>query len=242
MSFAELGKAVRKQFFYKFKLFFGLFYSLVITQAIAIVFSFNGTGSISSGQIGQIHFYSADIVLVFTFGWAFISALQLTTKPFRDNEYLFVFNRLSSHLSNLLFLLALSFIGGLSAYLSGYLLKVAVYMFFDFQLIGTNDITSPAVVVAGIITILLYIWMFASLGYMVGSLVQFQKVFAILIPSIIIGCLILVALSESEAIIRIGKFYFFESSFLLVFIKTTATVCLCFLISAVSTNHLEVRK
>lgn len=132
LSKPNLASVVKKQYVHKLKANIGVFTSLLAVQILAILFSRNGVGSSGSGMNDfsiNVQFYSADMVLVFTFIWAFITSLLLTTKVNRYPDFSFVTNRLSSNLANIYFLVTASFIAGTGAMLSGYVVKMSIHYF-----------------------------------------------------------------------------------------------------------------
>lgn len=130
LSKANLMDVVKRQYVFKLKSYIQVFMTLVVLQLLAILFSFNGAGMMGSSNASvevDIQFYSADIVVVFTMLWAFITAILITTKAYRNDDFAFVTNRLSSNLSNMIFLLTASILGATLAILSSYLMKVMMY-------------------------------------------------------------------------------------------------------------------
>lgn len=132
MSLTEvsLASVVIKQYKYKLKAYLGVFSSLVVLQILGVIFSFSGSGSMGTGAYGinvNISYYSADIVIFFTIIWGFISALLMTTRAYRDDDFVLITNRVSSNLSSIAFMLIASIAGGITAMLSGFLLKVLMY-------------------------------------------------------------------------------------------------------------------
>lgn len=174
----KLADIVKKQFIYKLKAYISVFNSLLIIQVIAMFLSTNGSsGSYGSGSDGisfSFNLYNGDLIIIVSMLWAFISAIIITTKAYRNDDFVFISNRLSSNLSNIFFLKAASIVAGITAMLSGILFKVIIYLTLDDgNVIGT--VVSFRDLVVGIIMSILYILLFASLGYLVGMLVQFSK-------------------------------------------------------------------
>ena len=129
----NLAETVKKQFVFKLKANIDVFSSLVGIQLLAILFSLGGVASMGMGGANlsvDVKYYSADLVIVFTMLWSFVTAITITTKPYRNHDFTFVSNRLSSSLSNILFLLTASFIGSITALLSGNLVKLLVSILF----------------------------------------------------------------------------------------------------------------
>jgi hypothetical protein len=217
--------------------------SLVFIQLLAVFFSFNGVGMMGSSSESieiDIQFYSADMVIIFTILWAFITAILITTTAYRNDDFAFVTNRLSSNLSNMLFLLTASIVGGTTAMLSTSLMKIIMYLFGGHGYIAANYSLSE--VVMGYSSTILYILLFSGLGYLFGTLVQISKIFVIVIPGIFIGAGILGAGSLGfEWVKSIYQIIFTESSILLFVLKVLVVVALLFSGSITLSNKMEVR-
>jgi hypothetical protein len=246
MSLARtnLGEIVKKQYVFKLKAHIDSYSSLVGIQLLALLFSFGGVGSMGSYGDGldmEVKYYSGDLVLVFTIIWAFVTATTLTTKPYRNHDFTFVSNRLTSSLSNILFLASISLAGALTAILSGNLLRFLVFIFVD-RPIYTLGTAWPDMA-AGTVIALFYLLLITSLGYFIGSLVQVSKLFIILIPVLFFGSLFLDAFAQREPMVTsIFQFYNMEGSLLLMMVKTLIT-CAALLAAAVGIlNRLEVRQ
>lgn len=245
MSFVKtsLLEVVKKQYRYKVKAYKQVFMSLVFIQLLAVFFSFNGVGMMGSSSESieiDIQFYSADMVIVFTILWAIITAILITTTAYRNDDFAFVTNRLSSNLSNMLFLLTASIVGGVTAMLSTSLMKIIMYFFGGHGYIAANH--SVLEVVIGYSSTILYILLFSGLGYFFGTLVQISKIFVVLIPGIFIGAGILGAESMGfEWVKSIYQFLFTEPSILLFVLKVLVVVILLFTGSIALSNRMEVR-
>ncbi|WP_154651054.1 hypothetical protein [Robertmurraya massiliosenegalensis] len=247
MSLANVSlmETVKKQFQFKMKAYIDAFSSLVGIQFIAILFSLAGnggsSGGSSSGFIFHIKNYSADLVIVFTFIWILVTSITITTKPYRNQEFTFVTNRLSSSLSNIFFLLAASILGAITAVMSRFLIQCIAYFLFKEQLYATPLVTSEIMI--GIVASLLYIFWISSIGYFIGALVQVHKMFAVLVPVIVVGSLFYDGFMQRDAtLIGLFQFYFFESSLALFAIKVLVTTALFYLASMSILNRMEVRR
>ncbi|CAH2715800.1 hypothetical protein BACCIP111895_02984 [Neobacillus rhizosphaerae] len=237
---------VKKQYVYKLKAYSQVFISLIFIQLLAVFFSLNGVGGggISSGSIQiNVSYFSADFVVAFTMLWGFITAIVITTKTYRIDDFIFVTNRASSNLSNMVFLLIASVIGGITAMLSTNLIKVIVYYFkSDFALKSTTVMDMPMEFLIGIFSTILYVFLFCALGYLVGTLVQISKVFAVLLPAAFLGGLIFDGLSGKTGVIaKVLGFYFTESSLALFIVKIIMTAGLLFIGAFALSNRREVR-
>lgn len=245
MSLVEMKQTdvVKKLYVYKLSAFSGALTSMLMIQLFGILLSFagvnNSSGGSSFGLSIEAHFYNSDFVLIFTMIWSAVTAILITTKSYRYGDYSFVSNHLSSHLSNMLFLLTASVIGGFSAVFSGFLVKDVMYYanrshFYIHEHAGLSAFT------AGIIAAILYVLMFCSIGYLIGVLVQIQKGLAIVIPTLILGGLILG--SRVQIMQKIFSFFYDESSIFLLMLKTLMITGILFTVSVMISNRLEVKK
>lgn len=248
MSLSEisLGNLVKRQFLYKLNAYTGIFSSMIFIQAIAFFFSFGTTASTGSGSVGydiDIDYHSTDTVIVFTMLWAFINAMMIITKKYREDDFAFVTNRLSNNLANILFLVVASVVGGVTAILSTFLLRVISYFILQTQSIIGYDLTySVLEVLSGIMVTILYLLVFCSLGYIVGSIIQLHKSLAVIMPVVAVGLLIAIGVLGSEALLHVIEFYAKETNTLLFLCKTVITSILLFTGATIISNRLEVRR
>jgi hypothetical protein len=247
MYLAEVNEwhLVKKQYRYKLKSYFGVFTSLMAIQLLAIFFSFNGTG-MSGGSSGtldyEVHYFTSDIIQVFMMLWAFIQAIIITTKAYRYDDYAFVTNRRISHYSNVLFLFSASVFAGITVYLSTHLFKVITYIVKDSSSIMVDSLTVTGLL-SGMAASILYIFLFASAGYFVGMLVQFNKIFSFLLPAALFGTLILDGLTREPALlVNAATFFGAEASFFVFLIKILGVSFLLLLGSMGVSCRMEVRK
>jgi hypothetical protein len=236
---------VKKQFRYKLKSYFGVFNSMMAIQLLAILFSFNGTG-MSGGSSGtldyEVHYFTNDIIQVFTMIWAFISAIITTTKAYRYDDYAFVTNHKVSHYSNFLFLFSASMFAGVTVYLSTHLFKVLTHMLVDQSSIMVDSMTITEFM-TGTGASAMYIFLFATAGYFVGMLTQFNKIFSILLPVVFIGALILDGLTGNPTLlINAATFFGSETSFIFFLIKILGVSFIFLLGSMGISNRMEVSK
>ncbi|MGO4886674.1 hypothetical protein ACJ2A9_02865 [Anaerobacillus sp. MEB173] len=243
----SLAEIVKKQYVYKLRAYHGVFTTLVVLQIIAILFSFNGVSSMGTSTEGiqiNVHYYSADIVIIFTILWSFISAMLLTTQAYRDDDFAFVTNRVSSNLANISFLFTASIIGGLTAMLSTFLLKVLLYYLAEVQFIKDSiTIASPNEFIIGFFVTVVYVFFFSAIGYLIGTLVQLHGIFAFVLPVVFFGMLFFDNSSGIAILIEWGyKFFAKESLILLFLMKALISIVLLFLSSIILANRLGVRK
>ncbi|WP_078379868.1 hypothetical protein [Sutcliffiella halmapala] len=243
-----LVDVVKKQYFYKLKAFSGVYTSLILVQLIALLFSFvssigSSSSSSSEGLTVSASFYSVDMVISFTMLWAFITAINVTTKAYRNDDFTFVTNRLSSDLSNIAFLFTVSCIGALTALLSSFPLKIALYFTTEQPIHYTSLLATPGILFAGIGATILYNIMFAALGYLIGTLIQLHSILKIVLPVAFFGMFFgWVILGYADIISSIATFYFQEDSICLFIQKVFVTVIAFFSCSVLIFRGVEVRK
>ncbi|MET1179043.1 hypothetical protein ABG775_13990 [Peribacillus simplex] len=240
----NLKETVKKQYFFKLKANIDAFSSLIGIQLLALLFSIGGVGSAGMGGSNisvNIKYYSADLVIGFTLIWALVTAITITAKPYRNHDFTFVTNRLSSSLANILFLLTASIIGSITAILSGNLLKVLAYVFLDGRIYGVHSGLKELVM--GLCVTIFYIFLVTSIGYFIGTLVQVSKLVIILIPVLFFGTLFLEGSMQKEPfLVNVFLLYTMESTLTLFIIKVVVTVAVFFAAAISILNRMEVRR
>jgi hypothetical protein len=240
----NLKETVKKQYFFKLKANIDAFSSLIGIQLLALLFSIGGVGSAGMGGSNisvNIKYYSADLVIGFTLIWALVTAITITAKPYRNHDFTFVTNRLSSSLANILFLLTASIIGSITAILSGNLLKVLAYVFLDGRIYGVHSGLEELVM--GLCVTIFYVFLVTSIGYFIGTLVQVSKLVIILIPVLFFGTLFLEGSMQKEPfLVNVFSFYTMESTLTLFIIKVVVTVAVFFAAAICILNRMEVRR
>ncbi len=242
---ASLFETVKNQYLYKLKSRLGLFLAMVGVQVMALLFSLGGVMNYGMGSQYvnlSVRLFSSEMVIAFTFLWIFVVAVLITTKDYQNIDFTFVANRLSSNLSNAAFLVTAALIGGITAMLSGFLLRIIVYLKGSSYLLSQNFIAAPEVIFAGMAVTILYLLLFGSLGYFCGALVQLSKVFIVLLAGIYFGLIILAGRGYQLPVL-IKVFYFFrgESSLALLAVKVIIAAGLLYACSIMLSNRLEVR-
>jgi hypothetical protein len=237
---------VKKQFRFKWKSFRGVFSSLMILQIIGILFSLNGDGTAGGGSEFfdySLQTFSGNILFGFVLLWGFISAIVITTRAYRYDDYTFVTNRMASHLSNLLFLLTASFISGVTVLLANQTVRLIVYFIRKQEVISTVPTTTGQILL-GIAVITLYILMFATLGYLAGMLVQYSKIFIIVLPALIFGAIMMEGVISGQSTLLPTLYVFFmeEDSFMQFMIKAVLTGGAAFGSAVLLSSRLEVKQ
>src|SRR5699024_7873397 len=134
-------------------------------------------------------------------------AIQLTSLDYREQTVPFVRNHLTDHLSNVLFLFIASTIGAVFALLTRYLYMTLVYYLFDFtHVLQSQPSLSVGEQLMGLFATILFVLLASGLGYLIGAIVQRSQVFAILIPTFLVGSILFYTVMIG---IPLGETYFY---------------------------------
>lgn len=238
----SLWSITLNQYIYKLKSASGLILGLVAVQLIGLFLSLDGMGSSGMGSeyvSVQVQKYSAYLPITLSMIWAFVAAIQLTTKPYKKMDFTLVSNRLTANLSNTGVLITFCILGGITASLTGILLRLICYFLLDrSQLIASGFYLSPADLVLGIGVAILYMTLVSAAGYLIGQLTQIHMIFAFLIPALLFGSILT---NPTNLFSRIVQF-FTEPSLPLFTGKVVGVVIALFALSALLSNRLEVRR
>lgn len=239
-------QVVKKQYLFKLNAYSGMFTTMIVLQLLAIFFSINGNmvgyGAGSNNIFININLISANMTFTFTLIWIFIMAIQLTTKEAKNTIVTFVSDKKSNHTSNILLLLTMSGIGGVTAFLAGYFLKMSIHVIEGSdKIIFTESITALDFLF-GIVTACLYLCLFSALGYLISEIVQFNKVFAFILPVIVFGFLIIYSENESGIVAKTIRFFINEQNIGFFFLKIVGFSAVLFILASIITHRLEVRK
>ncbi|WP_031515490.1 hypothetical protein [Desulfofalx alkaliphila] len=249
MSLAEtnLLSVVKAQYNYKLKANARTFIGLIMLQLLGFLLSsLNGVGT-TGGSYGNatylVKHYTGDFIIVFTLIWAFITGINTAAGGYKL-DFTFVTNRLSSHLSGLAFLLTASIIGGVTATLCGLLLRIAVFFTHRGAEIVFGFWIPPLVLISSIYIAILYIFLVSSLGYFVGTLVQRNRIFNIVLPAAFFGTLFMDARNTNDVqlLVPIIKFFIKESSYVLFSLKVILVSALLFGCIVLISKRMEVRR
>ncbi len=223
----------------------GSILTLIFLQVIAILLASISTNYSMYGSNGisiTSHVYSSDIVLIFTFLWAFITAILITTRAYRYDDYSFIATRNSSNIANVLYLLTVSIFAGVTAMLSSFLIKSSAYFLHEAYIYERVSM-STIEYMTGLSASVLYVCLFAMAGYVIGLLVQWKRLFMVVIPVLFIGSMFSTNTYHSNPPVLevITGFILQESSFLLFSVKVIAICVVLFLASMTISKRLEVR-
>ncbi|KMK75535.1 hypothetical protein [Alkalihalobacillus pseudalcaliphilus] len=237
----RLEELVRKQTLFKLKALSSAVLVLIIVQTVFLVISVLAS---SGGSMGSnyyeidIQHVSGDIVIGFTMIWAFIVGALITSKAYRYDDFSFVTSRLSAHLANIGYMVIVSSLGGLTAFLSGFTIKLFTFFVYEGEILKLSD-TSAAVMFSGLVATILYMVLFMTLGYVCGMLVQMYEPLKIIIPALVFGAIIF--LSEFGVLLLLVEQFLQEPSILLFALKVIGTCGVLLVIIIWSTDKLEVR-
>ncbi|WP_062050117.1 hypothetical protein [Bacillus sp. JCM 19034] len=237
---------VKKQYAFKIRSYMGSILTLIILQIFAILLAVSTTNYYHSmDSIGisiKAQIYSSDIVVIFTILWSFITAILMTTKAYRYDDYTFIATRMSSHLANIYYLITVSLFASMTTMLAGIFIKSITYFTSEAEIYyrATVSLTEYAI---GFGASFLYMFVVAMIGYTIGLFVQWNRLFAIFIPVLFVGGLFYLTEHPQSPIFKtLIKFYFQESSFNQFFIKSVTIILALFLLTSLISKRLEVRQ
>ncbi|OEH85078.1 hypothetical protein BHU72_05560 [Desulfuribacillus stibiiarsenatis] len=237
-----------KQFQYKLRSYFDIFISLMIVQLIGVLFSFNGVGSMSSSFANltfQIRTISNEIIIVFAMIWMFSIAIKFSTKMYRDVDFAFVSNRTTSTISSIAVLVTIGVVTGITTSLLGILLRVISFFYLGADAMSYQYFyLSPQELLMSALSNTLYVILVAAIGYFFGMLVQWNKIFIVLLPTFVIGMLILEARQGGSHSLtyKVIEFFIYESSIAVFALKVIVTASILFFTTIILSKRLEVRR
>jgi len=240
-------RIINVQYRYKLRAFSGLFTLLVIYQLIALVLSLGGVEQYGTGSNNvniNISIFSTNLMLAVTLLWALVIGWLLPGKQYREGDFYFSGNRVSSNLSNILFLITACVVGGLTVMLSNFLLKVVMVLGFHQKWLY-EDVAAfgSAEWLKGFAAMILYIILFASLGYGLSSLLKLRNGIRTFVVLFVICLVVGLSLFDKfQLFIWFGHVFFEEASFFIFVWKVLLTTVIAFGLSIVFTNRQEVRR
>lgn len=249
MSLTETSilEVVKKQYFFKLKAYMGLFLTMIAVQVLGVLLSLNGvmsSGANSGELFVEAKVFTEDFIIVMTMIWALIIARNLAINDYKKNDFVFVTNRLSSNLSSIGFVLTAAVIGGVTASLTGSLLRVLTYFTHGTQNIASQHFfIMPQELLLSMIATSFYIILISAIGYFFGALIQKHPFLTVLLPVLVIGLLILGIRGVgniSTVLLATANFFANESSLFLFMIKIIGVALIFFYSSILMSNRLEV--
>nr|WP_295974159.1 hypothetical protein [uncultured Bacillus sp.] len=243
LSTISMTKTIKKQYVFKMKSNIDAFSSLIWIQILAMFLSFNAAASMgfaNNNMDVNVQYFTGDIIMVFTMIWSFTTAITITTRPYRYHDFTFITNRVSSSLSNILFLATANLFASFTAILAYHLLKVICILDKGQQIYFVQAEFLDSLL--GILAAFLYLMLVSSVGYFIGSVVQMSKAYILLISALVIALFVGNIVQENSFILAFNQFYFKETSLLLFLIKMLLSASVFFTASISLLNRLEVRK
>lgn len=242
----SLGDVVGKQYQFKMRSYHGMFSTLVLLQVVGILFSFLSGDQYSGGMNDiwiNMRYYSGDTIIGFTFLWIFINGILITTRAYREEDFTFVTNRLSSHLANGLFIVTAGVIGGGTSVFSGFVVKAIIrYTAKEGTILAPEATLSLNVFLSGLFATILFMILCGVAGYLIGMIIQMHSGMVLVLPVLVMGFLWFAgSIGQSDILFRITEFYGAETSVLKLFVKIIVTVGLMFGFTMILSNRLEVR-
>lgn len=232
---------VKKQYFYKLQGFSKFFLIIIATQIIGMLFALTNAGGMmsTSNEIYSLNIEKNSTLQVFIFTIACVTfaSANLNLKEYKDMDFTFVSNRISSNISNIGFLITLSIFGAVTSALSGVLVRTIKYLLISSsKIIESGFFITPGEIMFSIGANFLYILLFSSVTYFCSVLIQKSNIFFVIILAVV------VLLTQTPVFVNIIEFYTKEHSFIIFMIKTIITSVIFFMTSVLVSNDLEVRR
>jgi len=231
---SNMWSVVKSQVSFKLQVSLSAVVSLVIIQILALILSSMGTGMSSNGDL-HIYTYSLDLVLIFMVVWSIIVGYLLPSKGYRFDDASFVGTPASSNIANGIMLFILSLFSGVTTYLTYYLLFLVLH-FRGMEIARSTTIfDEPLQAILTILVFIFYIWVAGAAGYLAGTLVQYSKLFKLVLPVV---ALMLLFTFTGQGIIQT---LLVDSSDLILILKLMVTSLALIFIAGIVYKRLEVR-
>ncbi|MGY4690837.1 hypothetical protein [Salibacterium sp. K-3] len=234
--------AIRRLFLFKWRAYAEMLSSLLLLQVFAVLLASTVFSAVTSSRFQEgfrvsMDTYSSDIVIAFTMMWALFSALNVTTRAYREDDFLFVTNRFTSHASTILFLCAAGTLGGVTAAFSSFLVRVLTYYLHDGVIVSAAP--APGLFLMGAAAAVGYVLLFMAAGYLAGIIIQWHRSFKLILPALVIG---IPVLQGAENIgVQLRAFFYLESSFPLFAGKVIGMLVLLFGAALLLADRLDVK-
>lgn len=244
MTYVNTPAIIGKQIKYKLYGFSGMIWTLMIVQILAVAAAFGGSGGGSMTEPGplNLHYttYNAAFIIIATFLWIAVSAFIITTRAYEADDYSFVTSRFTSHAANAAFLFLASIAGALTAMLTTYVVQLSHWIAIDIDLAVGNPL-SPGEFIIGAAGITLYLFLIASLSYLIGWLFQVSNFLRVLIIAFLAAVLFGLPIA-SGTLETVYSFFVHEANLFIFALKTITVSALFWAAVYVLTRNLEVRR
>ncbi|NLA46117.1 MAG: hypothetical protein GX866_01075 [Firmicutes bacterium] len=248
MSLAEtsLWAVVKRQYMFKLQSYANLFVSLVIVQLIALLFTLGGMSGTSSmcsdNMCVVVKSYSGTGIFIFTALSIAVSSFVLALPLYRNIDFSFVTNRLSSNLANIGFLITVSIAGGVTATLGSILLRNILYYTGESgTILSLNFQVEPGELLSSLGVAILYLILLSAAGYFAGVLTQLHRSLYVLLPALLLGIFFYESANEHIRIFRRLDFFTLESSPIFFFLKIMIGAALLWIGAILLSDRTEVR-
>ena len=239
----------KKQYLYKLEVNFNLIFIMTILQIAGIFIAIIGISTDNNFIQMAVHLkhYSGNIPLIVTITSLFVIAFLLTKKTSRNVDFTFVSNRMSSNLSNMAFILTATLFGGVTASLGGIFVRVLTYFTLKSSHIYSSQFSiTPRYFLMNFLVIFLYCLMFSAAGYFIGSFIQNNRVFKVIV-CLLLALIIILSVIDSihhrgQPLGYVAKFFFLEGNLAIFTIKALVTSVVLYLGAILSSNRMEVRQ
>jgi hypothetical protein len=181
----------------------------------------------------------------FTIIWAFVYSIMLCSEKLKSIDFSVVSNKASSILSTLAFLFTCCFVGGITASFGSVLIRIIFYIFKSHKNIIGNTFAIPfSTLLLICLSSILYILLFASIGYLLGNLIELNKIFIFLAPIGLFAILTFISANggASQNLYALIRFYTNESSIIIFSIKSLITSSIFIIAGVFLANRIEVER
>ncbi|MDW0108495.1 hypothetical protein [Sporosarcina aquimarina] len=247
LTHRKTSEVVRQQFWFKLKSNVAVF---TVLFALQILLSVLMTGPSSTSGMGSANLelnwstYTNDGIITMTLFWSLAIGFLMTTSGQRNASYLYVASPGIENMANFLFFGAASVIAGVTAILSGSIMKVILLLTKKEQFVSdsANLLVSPVDFFTQLAAMISYSFLLMILVYTAMLFVQMNR---LLILPIILLVYLNTRITSFEffgATGNILSFFYGESSLWLFTIKVTAAVALLMVLSVIPSKRIEVRQ
>lgn len=233
---------IKVQYLFKLKSYTSMFINLIAVQVLGILLSFGGVSSIQSSTYKVDHI-TGDLIIILTFIWLVTLGI-LTARESFDLDFSFVTTRLTSNLSNILFLITSSIMAGVSATLCGLFLRTIMFINNTNVLVTSFE---PYQLLISVAAVSLYAVLISSFGYFLGMVIRKKRILIVLLPIIAVVLLFFEPgtfyqnISHQGIITSSITFFTQENSFT-IFVAKSLSVSILFYLGVITfSSRMEVK-
>lgn len=244
-SAAEWAK---RQYLFKMNANITMFTILIVLQVIATVF-IGGASTSSTFGSDDSPAFAVHLATVsyegqagMTMFWAFVVGFLLTSAAQRNESFVFVSNRWTFQLANLYFICTAALFGGVTTILLGSVMKIIALVNGNAIVETSGLLASPYDFFSRIVAMTGYTLLLLLLGYLIGTLIQWNRLFVGLFAVLWVMMLMTnysIAIDGQGGLI---DFFYSETSMLLFAVKVLAAGAVLFFASFLVANRLEVKQ